>query len=96
MEVNIRDTVSFSFFFHNEIYNLSDLFVPAPPGRGGYPQQPHFSSSPHQAHHFPPNQHRAPSNNFNQVPQIPPQMASNTPATSGSGTHSAEATDEGK
>ncbi|KAJ5802426.1 uncharacterized protein N7503_004876 [Penicillium pulvis] len=66
------------------------------PGRGGYPQQPHFSSSPHQAHHFPPNQHRAPSNNFNQVPQIPPQMASNTPATSGSGTHSAEATDEGK
>ncbi|KAJ5546832.1 hypothetical protein N7494_004417 [Penicillium frequentans] len=41
------------------------------PGRGGYPQQPHFSSSPHQAHHFPPNQHRAPSNNFNQVPQIP-------------------------
>ncbi|KAJ5637659.1 SM domain found in ataxin-2 [Penicillium lividum] len=50
----------------------------APPGRGGYPQ---FPSSPHQAHHFPPNQHRAPSNNFNQVPQIPPQMASNPPPT---------------
>ncbi|KAJ6036160.1 SM domain found in ataxin-2 [Penicillium herquei] len=69
----------------------------APPGRGGYPQQQaHFSSSPHQAHHFPPNQHRAPGNNFNQVPQIPPQMASNTPANSGSGTHPGEATDEGK
>ncbi|KAJ5281830.1 hypothetical protein N7478_007202 [Penicillium angulare] len=69
----------------------------APSGRGGYPQQqPHFSSSPHQAHHFPPNQHRAPSNNFNQVPQMPPQMSPNAPSNSGPGTHSAEATDEGK
>ncbi|KAJ5086404.1 SM domain found in ataxin-2 [Penicillium alfredii] len=67
-----------------------------PPGRGGYPQQqPHFSSSPHQSHHYPPNQHRTPSNGFNQVPQIPPPV-SHTPATSGAGSHSADATDEGK
>ncbi|KAJ5946659.1 hypothetical protein N7454_003498 [Penicillium verhagenii] len=68
----------------------------APPGRGGYPQQPHFSSSPHQAHHFPPPQHRAPNNNFNQTSQQTPTMAPNNPATSGPATHSAEPTDEGK
>lgn len=70
-----------------------------PPGRGGYPQQqPHFSSSPHQSHHFPPNQHRTPSNGFNQVPQMPPQMSNNSTATAGTGagSHSAEATEEGK
>ncbi|KAJ5610838.1 hypothetical protein N7510_007557 [Penicillium lagena] len=67
-----------------------------PPGRGGYPQQqPHYSSSPHQSHHYPPNQHRTPSNSFNQMPQMPPQM-SNTPAPSGTGSHSAETGDEGK
>ncbi|KAJ5160484.1 uncharacterized protein N7482_007488 [Penicillium canariense] len=68
-----------------------------PAGRGGYPQQqPHFSSSPHQAHHFPPNQHRTPSNNYNQAPQMAPQMSSNTPANAGAGSHAAEPTDEGK
>ena len=35
------------------------------PMRGGYPQQqPQFSSSPHQAHHFPAQPHRVPSNNY--------------------------------
>lgn len=67
-----------------------------PPGRGGYPQQqPHFSS-PHQAHHFTPNQHRTPSNGFNQGPPIPPPASTNAPTNSGPGSHSAEATDEGK
>lgn len=69
---------------------------PVPTGRGGYPQQqPHFSSSPHQAHHFPPN-HRTPSNGYNQTPQMPPQMSSNTPANGGAGSHAAESTDEAK
>ncbi|CAI7579023.1 unnamed protein product [Penicillium viridicatum] len=67
-----------------------------PPNRGNYPQQPHFSSSPHQSHHFPPNQHRTPSNGFNQMPQMPPQMSANTPATTPGASHPAEATDEGK
>lgn len=68
-----------------------------PPGRGGYPQQqPHFSSSPHQTHHFPHNQHRNIGNNMNQVPQAPPQAPLNAPATPGSGSHSAETTEEGK
>ncbi|CEJ60643.1 hypothetical protein PMG11_09211 [Penicillium brasilianum] len=67
-----------------------------PAGRGGYPQQqPHFSSSPHQAHHFPPN-HRTPSNGYNQTPQMPPQMSSNAPANTGAGSHGPEPTDESK
>ncbi|KAK9850823.1 hypothetical protein MYU51_011389 [Penicillium brevicompactum] len=65
-----------------------------PPNRGNFQQQPQFSSSPHQPHHFPPNQHRTPSNGFNQIAQLPPQMPANTPNSGG--THSAEATDEGK
>ncbi|CAI7654327.1 unnamed protein product [Penicillium manginii] len=89
---------------HSEFF-LRPIWVPAayplpsvPPGRGGYSQQqPHFSSSPHQPHHFPPNaQHRTPSNGFNQVPQIPPQMANNSSANATAGSHSAEPTDEGK
>ncbi|CAG8031952.1 unnamed protein product [Penicillium nalgiovense] len=67
-----------------------------PPNRGNYPQQPHFSSSPHQPHHFPPNQHRTPSNSFNQMPQMPPQVSTTTPATTPGTSHPAEATDEGK
>lgn len=68
-----------------------------PPGRGGYPQQqPQFSSSPHQPHHFPPNQHRAPSNGFNQVPQLPPQVANNASPNAATGSHSAEPAEEGK
>ncbi|KAJ5689725.1 hypothetical protein N7462_004117 [Penicillium macrosclerotiorum] len=72
--------------------------IVVPAGRGGYPQQqPHFSSSPHQTHHFPPNQHRTPSNSYNQAPQLPPQMsANNTPTNPGAGSLSAEPTDEGK
>ncbi|KAJ5297877.1 hypothetical protein N7508_008126 [Penicillium antarcticum] len=72
------------------------MYMPGhmPPNRGNYPQQPHFSSSPHQSHHFHPNQHRTPSNGFNQMPQMPSQMSSNTPNSGAS--HSAEATDEGK
>ncbi|KAJ5379336.1 hypothetical protein N7509_012455 [Penicillium cosmopolitanum] len=71
--------------------------ISVPPGRGGYAQQqPHFSSSPHQPHHFPPNQHRTPSNGFNQVPQMAPQMANNAGANAAAGSHSAEPTDEGK
>jgi hypothetical protein len=53
-----------------------------PPGRGNYPQQqPHFQSSPHQAHHYPPHQHRTPSSGFNQLPQMPPPMAAQPPAS---------------
>ncbi|KAJ6150898.1 hypothetical protein N7470_007492 [Penicillium chermesinum] len=80
------------------------------PGQGGYQQpahlppaavatpqqQPHFSSSPHQTHHFPHNQHRNNGSNFNQMPQVPPPASSNAPATPGSGSHSAEATEEAK
>ncbi|KAL3435241.1 hypothetical protein BDV09DRAFT_76007 [Aspergillus tetrazonus] len=54
-----------------------------PPGRGNYPQQqPHFQSSPHQAHHYPPHQHRTPSSGFNQLPQMPPPMAAQPPSAS--------------
>ncbi|KAJ5151904.1 hypothetical protein N7492_010199 [Penicillium capsulatum] len=81
-----------SFWTLHVTYELT----PVPPGRGGYPpQQPHFSG-PHQGHQFPPNQHRTPSNGFNQVPQIPPQMPANAPANSGPASQSAEATDDGK
>jgi hypothetical protein len=77
--------------------STADRLESVPPGRGGYSQQqPQFSSSPHQGHHFPPNQHRTPSNSYNQVPQMPPQGPSGTPANAGSSSHSAEPTDEGK
>lgn len=51
-----------------------------PPVRGNYPQQqPHFQSSPRQAHHYPPHQHRTPSNGLNQVPQMTPQVPPSQP-----------------
>ncbi|KAF9886121.1 hypothetical protein FE257_012056 [Aspergillus nanangensis] len=66
-----------------------------PPVRGNYPQQqPHFQSSPHQAHHYPPNQHRTPSSGYNQLPQMPPQGP--PPAAPASGPQASEATDEAK
>ncbi|KAK1150270.1 poly(A)-binding protein binding protein [Aspergillus melleus] len=70
-----------------------------PPVRGNYPQQqqqPHFQSSPHQAHHYPPHQHRTPSNGYNQIPQIPPQAASQPPPSVASGPQAPEAADEAK
>ncbi|KAJ5562167.1 SM domain found in ataxin-2 [Penicillium sp. DV-2018c] len=67
-----------------------------PPNRGSYPQQPHFSSSPHQSHHFPSNPHRTPSNGFNQMPQMPSQMAAHTPASTPGAAHPGDATEEGK
>ncbi|KAI9928641.1 hypothetical protein ASPWEDRAFT_36403 [Aspergillus wentii DTO 134E9] len=68
-----------------------------PPVRGNYPQQqPHFSSSPHQVHQYPPHQHRTPSSGFNQIPQIPPQMPSQPPPAAASGSHPPEAADEAK
>ncbi|KKK21078.1 hypothetical protein P175DRAFT_0473478 [Aspergillus ochraceoroseus IBT 24754] len=68
-----------------------------PPTRGNYPQQqPHYQSSPHQAHHYPPNQHRTPNSGYNQLPQIPPQMPSQPPAAAASGPQTQEATDESK
>ncbi|KAH1503547.1 hypothetical protein KXX52_006007 [Aspergillus fumigatus] len=67
-----------------------------PPVRGNYPQQqPHFQSSPHQSHHYPPHQHRAPSSGFNQMPQMPPQMPSQPPSAVSSNSQP-EATDEVK
>ncbi|KAL4877154.1 hypothetical protein BJY04DRAFT_230841 [Aspergillus karnatakaensis] len=66
-----------------------------PPGRGNYPQQqPHFQSSPHQSHHYPPHQHRTPSSGFNQLPQLPPQMAAQPPPAAGA--QAQESTDESK
>lgn len=66
-----------------------------PPARGNYPQQqPHFQSSPHQAHHYPPHQHRTPSSGFNQIPQMPPPMAAQPPPTSGA--QAQETADESK
>ncbi|KAL5043642.1 hypothetical protein BDW71DRAFT_115795 [Aspergillus fruticulosus] len=66
-----------------------------PPGRGNYPQQqPHFQSSPHQTHHYPPHQHRTPSSGFNQLPQMPPPMAAQPPPASG--TQAQETPDESK
>ncbi|KAL4905766.1 hypothetical protein BDW74DRAFT_151978 [Aspergillus multicolor] len=66
-----------------------------PPGRGNYPQQqPHFQSSPHQAHHYPPHQHRTPSSGFNQLPQAPPPMTAQPPQASGS--QAPETPDESK
>lgn len=51
-----------------------------PPVRGNYPQQqPHFQSSPRQAHHYPPHQHRTPSSGYNQVPQMAPQVPPSQP-----------------
>ncbi|KAL2011709.1 hypothetical protein VTN00DRAFT_4427 [Thermoascus crustaceus] len=64
-----------------------------PPVRASYPpQQPHFSSSPHQVHHYPPHQHRAPSNSYNQMPQMVPHMPSQPPPAVASGPHPPEAT----
>ncbi|KAF7719307.1 LsmAD domain-containing protein [Penicillium ucsense] len=66
-------------------------------GRGAYPQQqPQFSSSPHQGHHFPPN-HRNTANNFNQASQIPHQAPSaHSPANAGTTPHTAEPADDSK
>ncbi|KAL1964269.1 hypothetical protein VTN77DRAFT_7089 [Rasamsonia byssochlamydoides] len=77
------------------------MYVPQQPGhippvRAGYPQQPHFSSSPHQVQHYPPHQHRAPSNSYGQVPQMPPHMPSQPPPAPASGPHPAEGTDDAK
>ncbi|GLA10155.1 hypothetical protein AnigIFM60653_001799 [Aspergillus niger] len=68
-----------------------------PPVRGNYPQQqPHFQSSPHQVHHYPPHQHRTPSSGYNQLPQMPPQMPAQPPSTVASGPQPQEAADEVK
>ncbi|KAI9376800.1 hypothetical protein BJX61DRAFT_3820 [Aspergillus egyptiacus] len=68
-----------------------------PPARGAYPpQQPHFQSSPHQVHHYPPHQHRNPSSGFNQLPQMPPQMATQPPPPATSGPQAQENADESK
>ncbi|KAL2872145.1 putative PAB1 binding protein (Pbp1) [Aspergillus lucknowensis] len=68
-----------------------------PPARGNYPpQQPHFQSSPHQAHHYPPHQHRTPSSGFNQLPQMPPQMAAQAPPAANPGVQAQEPSDESK
>ncbi|KAL2832040.1 hypothetical protein BDW59DRAFT_114728 [Aspergillus cavernicola] len=68
-----------------------------PPARGNYAQQqPHFQSSPHQVHHYPPHQHRTPSSGFNQLPQMPPQMAAQPPLPVTSGAQAQESTDESK
>lgn len=51
-----------------------------PPVRGNYPQQqPHFQSSPRQAHHYPPHQHRTPSSGYNHMPQMAPQVPPSQP-----------------
>ncbi|KAF7588334.1 hypothetical protein BBP40_005862 [Aspergillus hancockii] len=68
-----------------------------PPVRGNYPQQqPHFQHSPHQAHHYPPHQHRTPSSGYNQMPQMPPQVPSQPSSTPASGPQPPEAADEVK
>ncbi|PYI03332.1 putative PAB1 binding protein [Aspergillus sclerotiicarbonarius CBS 121057] len=68
-----------------------------PPVRGNYPQQqPHFQSSPHQVHHYPPHQHRTPSSGYNQMPQMPPQMPAQPAAAVASGPQPQEAADEVK
>ncbi|KAL2817862.1 PAB1 binding protein [Aspergillus granulosus] len=68
-----------------------------PPGRGNYPQQqPHFQASPHQAHHYPPHQHRTPSSGFNQLPPMPPQVASQAGSAANTGAQSQETADESK
>jgi hypothetical protein len=46
------------------------------PPRPGHQQPPQFSSSPHQAHHYP-HQYRGPGNNYNQVPHMPPPHMQN-------------------
>ncbi|KAL4888449.1 hypothetical protein BDV59DRAFT_206148 [Aspergillus ambiguus] len=67
-----------------------------PPARGNYPQQqPHFQSSPHQVHHYPPHQHRTPSSGYNQLPQMPPQGPAQ-PQSNVSGPQSSETTEETK
>ncbi|KAK2737772.1 hypothetical protein FQN57_007420 [Myotisia sp. PD_48] len=52
-----------------------------PPLRPGHNQQhPHFSSSPHQTHHYPHHQYRNHNNNFNQLPPMPqPPMPMQVP-----------------
>jgi hypothetical protein len=48
--------------------------------RGYQQQQPQFSSSPHQPHHFPPQSHRVASNTYGahmqQIPHMPAHMVS--------------------
>jgi hypothetical protein len=72
-----------------------------PQVRPGYPQQqqqqqPHFSSSPHQLHHYPHHQHRGQNNNYNQIPHIHPHMQSQGPTQVASVPHGPEAADEVK
>lgn len=89
--------------------------VPNQPGQMGYPQQGGhlmrgtypgqqgpYGSSPHQTHHFPPQNHRMPSNGYQQLPQkmmaqqmqpgvAPPPNAPHQPAA-----YAAEGPEEGK
>ncbi|KAL3480074.1 hypothetical protein BJX99DRAFT_46718 [Aspergillus californicus] len=69
-----------------------------PPNRGNYgQQQPHFQSSPHQVHHYPPHQHRTTSSGFNHIPQMPPQMTQPPPAAaSGAQAQAQEVAEESK
>ncbi|KAF5863023.1 hypothetical protein ETB97_010831 [Aspergillus alliaceus] len=67
-----------------------------PPVRGNYPhQQPHFQSSPHQVHHYPPHQQRTPSSGYNQMPQMP-QVPSQPPPAAATGPQPPDAADEVK
>ncbi|PGH12339.1 hypothetical protein AJ80_06749 [Polytolypa hystricis UAMH7299] len=71
-----------------------------PPVRPGYGQhqQPHFSSSPRQAHHYPHHQHRPQSNNYNQMPHMPPphMQGQAPPQNAGPGAHPVDVGDEVK
>ncbi|EFW23269.1 PAB1 binding protein Pbp1 [Coccidioides posadasii str. Silveira] len=70
-----------------------------PGARPGHPQQhPHFASSPSQAHHYPHHQYRTPSNNFNQMPHMPPphMQSQGPPQGPASGPHPNEGAEEVK
>ncbi|KAI9811605.1 MAG: hypothetical protein M1827_005354 [Pycnora praestabilis] len=70
------------------------------PLRAAYPQtqqQPYFSSSPHQPHHYPSQQHRGPSSNYGQPPLPPHHVSSHQPLPpTAPAAHVAEAAEEGK
>ncbi|KAK2800097.1 hypothetical protein FQN51_006336 [Onygenales sp. PD_10] len=88
--------------FMNPGQHGQPVYAPQQPGhsRAGYPQhqQAHFNTSPHQAHHYPHHQHRAQSNHYNQMPQMPPphMQQQGPPPNAPSGPHPAEAVDEVK
>ncbi|KAH8693276.1 putative PAB1 binding protein [Talaromyces proteolyticus] len=88
--------------FMNPGQHGQPMYAPQQPGHAsivpprGYPQQPHYASSPHQSQHYPPHQHRGPGNNYSPMPQMAPHVPAQTPPSAAAGPQSTETPEDTK